>query len=110
MCNYSVIYGRKKCYILFIGIWIGNLQILIVYDPQNFTQAVCSKRDEILPVLRKVAGSGKSGLWTNWCRGCFLMVCGFIIWQNLHSKTNKNDTLRDSLLSSSFYFSYIKQP
>lgn len=36
-----------------------------------------------LTVLHKVAGSGKSGLCTNWCRSCFLMVYGFIIGQNL---------------------------
>lgn len=30
---------EKKCYVLFIAIWIENWQILIFYDPQNVIQA-----------------------------------------------------------------------
>lgn len=60
----------------------------------SFWNTICSERGEILPVLHKVADSGTSGLCTNWCRGCFLMVYGFIMSYNLHLKTNKNDILR----------------
>jgi hypothetical protein len=46
-----------------------------------------------VPVLHKGARSGKSGLRTYWCRGCFLKVCGVATWQNLHLK--QSDMVRN---------------